>query len=118
MRGLLGRSQALSSQCQNGPRGVEIAVEDQPTTGAGVGAVSEGERLPMSTARAILRRVCGVHRDKAPTGPCCLVGEKCGELGPRCVMDAVGATLVVRHPVEREVRNGDQSNGVDDAATV
>src|SRR5260221_4740199 len=103
IRGLLGRSQGLlpqSQQCssepQDIPRGVAITVEDQPT--AGVEAISEGQCLPMSTAKAVLRRLRGVHREKAPTGPGCLVGDVRCELGPRRSMDARGETGGMPHP--------------------
>ena len=72
----------------------------------------------MSTLRAILTRVRGVHRHILPTGPCCLVREEAGELTPRRVMDALGETMVVRHPVDRQILHGDQIKAVDDATAV
>ena len=118
IRELLGRSQALLPQCQNVQARVQVSVEDDATKGAGIGAVGEGERLPMPTLRAVLTRVGRIHGDISPTGPCCLVREKVRELAPRCVMNALGETMGVRHPVDREVFNSDQIKGVDDAAAV
>src|SRR5260221_7767976 len=122
-RGLLGRNQGLlpqSQQCssepQDVPSGVAITVEDQPT--AGVEAISEGQCLPMSTARAVLRRLRGVHREKAPTGPGCLVGDVRCERGPRRSMDALGETGGMPHPVYRQVVDGNHRKGVDEPAAV
>src|SRR5215468_12294995 len=103
---------------QNVLRGVEIAVEDQPAAGADVDAVSKGELLPMATGRAILTRVRRIHRHESPTGPCCLVGEGSGKLRPRRVSDALGEAMVVQHPVDCEVFDGDQIKGSDDATAV
>ena len=72
----------------------------------------------MPTLRAILTRIRGIHGDISPTGPCCLVREKVCELTPRGVMNALGETMVVRHPVDRQVFHSDQIKGVDDAAAV
>src|SRR5260221_13553041 len=98
IRELLGRSQRLLPQSQNVQTGVEIAVQHHPTTGAGIGAVRQGEVLPMPTLRAILRRAGRVHGDISPTGPCCLVREKVRELAPRCVLDALGEAMWMYHP--------------------
>ena len=72
----------------------------------------------MSTLRAILTGVRGVHRHKLPTGPYCLVRKEAGELAPRHVMDALGETAVVDHPVDRQILDSDQVKGVDDATTM
>src|SRR5260370_28865577 len=121
IRGLLGRSQGLlpqSQQCssepQDIPRGVAITVEDQPT--AGVEAISEGQCLPISTATAVLSRLRGVHREKAPTGPGCLVGDVRCELGPRRSMDALGETGGMPHPVDRRVVETNPRKGFDEPA--
>src|SRR5450432_4263505 len=120
MRGLLGWSQGLLPQSQNQsresqdvPRGVQVAVEGQPATWAVICSVGEGEGLSMSTAGAILRRIRGVHGDLPPTGPCCLVREEVRELAPRRVVNALGKTMVMHHPVDRQVFDGDQIKGVD-----
>jgi hypothetical protein len=117
-QGLLGRGQRLLPQSHNVQAGVEVAVDHSTTTGADVGAVGEGERLPMATLRAVLTRVRGIHRDILSTGPCCLLRKKVCELAPRRIMNALRETLVVRHPVDREVFNGNHITGVDDATTV
>jgi len=104
---------------QNIPGSVEITVEHHPATGTGVAAISESEvRLPMSTARAILRGVRGVHRRKLPTGPCCLVRKQVDELTPRRVMNTLGQTMVMRHSVDRQVLHRDEIKHIDDATTV
>src|SRR6476619_3355795 len=72
----------------------------------------------MSTARAILTRIRGVHGHNLPTGPCCLVRKEAGELIPRGVMNALGETMVMRHPVDRQVLHGDEVKRVHDAAAV
>ena len=72
----------------------------------------------MATPRAILTRVRGVHRPILSTGPCCLVRQQGGELAPRRVLDAVRQTLVVRHPVDRQVFDGEQIKLVHDATTL
>src|SRR5262249_25500930 len=97
---------------------VEVAVENDAATGTGIGTVSEGERLPMSTRRAVLTRLRRIHRHTRATGPCRLVRKEASELAPRRVLAALGQTVVVRHPVDREVFHGDQVNGVDDATAV
>src|SRR5262249_48250212 len=118
MRELLGRSQRVLPQSQNISTGGEVPVYHQSATGAGRDAVSKGELLPMSTARALLTRVRGVHRHIAPTGPCCLVGEIGSELRPRRVSEALGQALVMHHPVDRQILNRDQINGVHEATAV
>ncbi len=70
----------------------------------------------MPTRRAILTGVRGIHRHILPTGPCCLVRKEAGELTPRRVMDALSETVVVYHPVDRQVLDGDQVKGVRNAA--
>src|SRR5574340_1298634 len=72
----------------------------------------------MPTARAILARIRGVHSDKPPTGPCCLVGEKRCEQSPRRVRDALDEAMVVQHPIDRKVLDGDQIKGVHEATAV
>jgi hypothetical protein len=75
IRELLGRSQALLAPCQTVPArvpaGVEVAVEDDAATRAGRGAIREGERVPLATARAVLTRGGRMHGAIAPTGPGC-----------------------------------------------
>jgi hypothetical protein len=80
--------------------------------------MSKGERLPMSTARAILTPIRGVHRHRLATGPCCLVRKQAGELAPGYVVDALSETVVAPQAMEREVFNRDDSIGVHDTATV
>ena len=118
MQKLLGRSQAVLPQCQNVSTCVEVSIYLQSATGAGIGAVREGELLPMSTSRAVLTRIRGVHCHILSTGPCCLVRKKGGELTPRGVMNAFGQTMVMRHPVDRQVFNGDQIKLLDHATAV
>src|SRR5262249_44692675 len=118
MRELLGRGQALLSQCQNVSTCVEVSIYLQSATGAGIGAVREGELLPMSTSRAVLTRIRGVHCHILSTGPCCLVRKKGGELTPRGVMNAFGQTMVMRLPFDRKVFNGDQIKLLDHATAV
>jgi len=72
----------------------------------------------MSTARAVLRRIRGVHSDETPTGPCCLVGEKRCELSPRRILDALGETVVMHHPIDRQIFDRDQIKLVDEAAAL
>src|SRR5260370_36893574 len=72
----------------------------------------------MSTARAVLRRRRGVHREKAPTGPGCLVGDVRCERGPRRSMDTRGETGGMPHPVDRQVVDGNHRKGVDEPAAV
>ncbi len=72
----------------------------------------------MSTARTILTRVRGVHSDESPTGPYCLVGEEVCELRPRRVSDALGETMGMHHPVDREVLDGNQIELIDNATAV
>src|SRR5262249_30890797 len=107
-RGLLGRSQRLLTQSQHVLTGVEIPTEDQPTARTAIGTVGEGECAPMSTARALLRRVRGVHRDKPPASPCGLPSEEVAERGPRRVLDALGQKVGMHHPIDREVFDGNQ----------
>ncbi len=72
----------------------------------------------MPTPRAVLTGVRGIHRYILPTGPCCLVRKQGSELTPRYVMNALGETVVVRHPVDRQVFDGDQIKSVHDATAV
>jgi hypothetical protein len=72
----------------------------------------------MSALRAILRRVRRVHSHESPTGPCCLVGQQVCELTPGGVVDTLGKTMVMRHPVDRQVFHCDQVKLVHDAAAV
>src|SRR5258708_27846463 len=72
----------------------------------------------MAALRAILTGVGGVHRDIPPTGPCCLVREEVRELAPRRVMNTLSQTVVVRHPVDREVFNSNDIKRVHDMPAV
>ena len=72
----------------------------------------------MSALRAILTGVRGVHRHTPATGPCCLVRKEAGELTPRRITNALGETMVVDHPVDRQVLDRDQIKGVDNATAV
>ena len=72
----------------------------------------------MPTLRAILTGIRGVHSDILPTGPCCLVRKERYELTPRGVINAFGETMVVRHPVDRQVFDRNEIRAVDDTAAV
>src|SRR5690348_2107878 len=72
----------------------------------------------MSTARAILTGVRGIHRHKLPTGPCCLVRKEAGKLAPRHVMNALGETVVMHHPVDRQILNRDHIEAVYNTAAM
>src|SRR5262249_24582734 len=117
-QGWLPPSQEVFRQPQDVPGGVEITVEDQPTAGAAVDAVREGELLPMATPTAILTRVRGVHGDVLTTGPCCLVRKHIRELRTRRVSDALGEAMVVQHPVDRQILNRYQITGLHDATAL
>ena len=72
----------------------------------------------MSTLRAILTaytRDSQRHTSDRPMLPCTKGG--C-ELAPRRVMNALGETMVVHHPIDRQIFDSDQIKGVDDAAAV
>jgi hypothetical protein len=60
----------------------------------------------MATRGAFLTRIRGVHRHILAPGPCCLVRKQGGELTPRRVLDALRETGVMRHPVDRQIFNG------------
>ena len=72
----------------------------------------------MSTLRAVLTGVGGVHRDIPATGPCCLVRKQVCELTPRRVLNALGETMVMRHPVDRQILHRDYIEDVDNPAAV
>ena len=72
----------------------------------------------MSTARAILRGIGGVHRDALPTGPCCLVGEQTDELSPCRIADTLGETVGMHHPVDTQVFDTNHLKGIDDPPAV
>src|SRR5690349_12782754 len=99
----LGRGQRLLPQSHYVSTRVQISVDFQPTRRTCVDTVSEGERLPMSTARAVLTRVGRIHGDILPTGPCRLVRKTIRELVPRCVMNALGQRLIAYHSVDRQI---------------
>jgi hypothetical protein len=46
------------------------------------------------------------------------VRQQGGELAPRRVLDAVRQTMVVRHPVDRQVFDGEQIKLIDDATAL
>jgi hypothetical protein len=72
----------------------------------------------MATLGAILRGIRGIHCHKLPAGPCCLVRKEGSELTPRGVANALGETMVMRHPVDRKVFNCDEIKDVDDTTAV
>jgi hypothetical protein len=59
-----------------------------------------------------------VHRHRPATGPCRLVRKEAGELTPRRVMDTLGQTMGVRHPVDRQVLHRAHVKLVDNATAV
>ncbi len=99
-------------------RGVVVSMQACSALRATMPADGQAFRNHNATARAPLARECRRHGYYPPTGPCCLVRKKVRELAPRDVMDAFGKTMVVRHPLDREVFNSNQVKGVDDMAAV
>ena len=70
--------------------------------------------FPMPTARAISRRIRGIHGNKLPAGPYCLAGDQLRKLAPRHVVDALGKAMML-HPVRnRQIFEGDEIPGMDD----
>ena len=72
----------------------------------------------MSTLRAILTRIRGIHGYVLSTGACSLVRKEVRELAPRRVMDALSKTMVMHHPIDRQVFNGNEIKRVRDTAAV
>src|SRR5262245_61713950 len=72
----------------------------------------------MSTARAVLTRVRGVHSHDSPTGPCCLMREQVCELTPRRVVNTLGETVIMHHPIDRQILDSDHIKPVHDATAV
>lgn len=84
-----------------------------------IGAIRQGEvRFAMSTARAVLRRIRGIHGDELPVGPCCLTSDQCAELSPRGVVDALGQVLVLDDMADGQIFNGNDIELVDNGATM
>ena len=74
--------------------------------------------LPVSTPGTILGGVGRVHGDESPTSVFSFVGEACHELGPGCVHDALGNTMVVHHSIDCQVFHSNDLKVVDDAPAV
>src|SRR5258707_12881854 len=72
----------------------------------------------MSTLRAILTRIRGIHGHVLSTGACSLVRKEVRELAPRRVMDALSKTMGMHHPIDRQVFNGNDIKRVRDTAAV
>src|SRR5689334_9726288 len=72
----------------------------------------------MSTLRAILTRIRGIHSYVLSTGACSLVRKEVRELAPRRVMDALSKTLGMHHPIDRQVFNGNDIKRIRDTAAV
>jgi len=72
------QAQAVSPHCHQVVTRAAVSVDDQPTNDAALHPIRQRE-LParVATARAVLRRVRGVHSDGAPVGPCRLPGDQC-----------------------------------------
>src|SRR5262249_343116 len=52
------------------------------------------------------------------TGPCCLVRKQCCALTPRRTMDALGESVVMPHPIDQQIFNGDEIKSVHHATAV
>src|SRR5262245_6951008 len=72
----------------------------------------------MSTARAVLTGIRGIHCHNCATGACCLVRKEASELTPRHIMNTLGETVIMRHPLDRQLFNDDEIKHVHDATTV
>ena len=95
-----------------------VSVERHPAARTGMYTLCQCLFLAMPTARAVLAGVRGVHRYKHSTGPCCLVREKCSELRPRRILDTFGEAMIVDHPIDRQVFDGNHIEAVDQATTL
>jgi len=75
----------------------------------------------MPAARAVLRRICGVHSHISPVGPCCLTRDEVCELAPRGVVDTLGQAPVLDlldHVPDTQVLDRNEIELVDDTATL
>ena len=70
--------------------------------------------LAMPTLRAVLACIGRVHRDVLPTSVCCFVGEVSGKLRPRGILNTLGQTVVMHHPVDRQIFDSDEVASVND----
>src|SRR5262249_26106491 len=109
--GWLAQSQRSVGQAQESAGGVEIAVEDTPTTRAGRDPVGERALPPLSTPRAVRSGGGGGTARESPGPPPAPWGGRRAEGGPRRSREALGQPLVGQPPVDRPVRNGAQRNG-------
>lgn len=90
-----------------------VTIHGQSATTTLMDPLSECLALTVSTLRAILARIGRVHGHQRRTGPCCLVREVGGELRPRSVNNAFGQAVVMHHPVDRQIFNGNDRKPID-----
>ena len=93
-----------------------IAVQDQMAAGTAVGSLSERHRLPTMTPAAVLGRVGRVDFDHHSASFFRFAGELPKERRPRRVTDALGQTMVVKHPTHMQVFHADPPETVHDLA--
>jgi hypothetical protein len=81
-----------------------------------IDSLTQGERLPVTTPRTVLRRIGRVDFDGLPASFSRFAEQQFKEPRPRRVTDAFRQTAVVEHPVNGQVFNRNQPESIDDLA--
>lgn len=95
-----------------------VSINLKPAARTDVDSAGQRHLLPMSTVATVLRGVCGIDSHDPSTGPFCLVGEKLRELRPSRILDTFCQAVVVNHPVDLEVLDGNYPEAVDDPSAL
>ncbi len=78
------------------------------------GSFRQGHSLSMPTPAACLAGIGRVNFDERPASFFRFAGQLSKECRPRCVMNALCQTMVMHHPIYREVLYADDPMGIDD----
>lgn len=95
-----------------------VSINRKPTARTSVDPDRQGHLLSMSAGAAILAGIGGIDSHYSSIGASCLIGEKLRELRPCRVRNRFSETMIMHHPVDFEVLDGNRSKVIDDFPAV
>ena|SRR3989442_3359731 len=82
-----------------------------------IGSRTQRHTLPMLTPAAILTGIGRIDSYICPASFCRFAGEFAEKFRPRCIMNALGQTMVMRHAVDLQIFHTDDTETINDLAT-
>src|SRR5262249_30055484 len=76
--------------------------------------ISKSEvRFAGATARALSRRIHGMHGNERSSGACCLAGDQFRELAQHDIVNTLRRGMVLAHVRDRQIFDSDQIESID-----